>query len=1162
MVGVTKNANTKKWTVVLASLFAAGILGATLYFGGPGASSSGNAPIVILDPDELPGRSNPGQEGTVTKGQGIKITIQQPGRELELTADSLEPIEGGSNFVENPVVRVFFEGREQHMELRADRGTVYMPADNPKSGRMMGNVFLTLFEPPVVGSVPDWDDISQVVMHLRLDDADFDLERGEIYSRSPLDLYTPTSEFHGVGLRLVFNQVRNRLEHLRIDKGDFLRVYQGSSQMVADATEAPQQPAVEAAKKPGAQNTEMAASKPKSADQAATGGVAKVKPAQPKAAASQDVAQFYEATFEDDIQIDTVNNAYSLRGDLLSLLFGVESEPESTTPGGRGKRNKDPLGGLGLARPSSALPMSVAQALTSSNSASLTEISRDALVSITAKGPEDVVLRWSGPMVIRPNPNKPDELIDAKDLHARLSGDKATLWTQDGATVSGGALAYTRASEHIFVQRGPRLPVELISPGQGTMVGGDLFVDGLKGQGQMKGPVQLTGDRQWVGGGEVLSQTGQNALAGDVPQDAEEDVKLYATADGGMNFVMFPRTPEAPEASGAAVEPANKTSAKADSGRNSSMGDPFGGKALKRVELFENVRVVDPRMTAESEQLTLLFKPQSDGGQAGDGESRLSRVTAKGDVSVMVMDEAEERPLWISSDWLSLGLLDTSADQTVLDRLLAEGDVTVSSDQLLLDTQRLDAQFVQNGTNANGKTDTALGLTHAYGGVQAVIETQKPGEPVQVASLAGDRLALEPAEEVLTALGGLDTPAILSHKGSELAGPVVRLDGLGRQASVWGAGSGRVPMQDEIPEAIDKISDDAALADGTDKTSSSNGVFLTTWTRGMAVSEGGAYGAVMGDAKGMKKSPLESSEMAGELLRLDLESEPNRGPMWSAVDAAEKQARAEQPFGGGLKRVVAIGKGKVFGQQLADTDGQAEQPVSRLWIEGPRIVADILQETLTVPDAGFMLIEDYSELAGAGSGNPVLDAASGTGVAAAPVVADQAAEATRKSDKVELTGQGATTLTWKDRMVLDASTNDATLEGGVVMTHAPLLPNGTLDYENKAKLFCDLLKVDMVETGGLAVWTSDEASQPEIRHIACDHNVEVQYGPQRVNADYLRYTAAEEVVWFTADPGRRVRFDDVERGTGLANRWVKWSLPTNTFVGQPVGPTIVPIRGE
>lgn len=1140
MVGVTQNANTKKWTVVLASVLAAGILGVTLYFGGPGSSSSGNAPIVILDPDELPGQSNPGQEGTVTKGRGIKITMQQPGRELELTADSLEPIEGGSNFVENPVVRVFFEGREQHMELRADRGTVYMPADNPKSGRMMGNVFLTLFQPPAAGSVPDWDDIDQVVMHLRLDDADFDLERGEIYSRSPLDLYTPTSEFHGVGLRLVFNQVRNRLEHLRIDKGDFLRVYQGPEAAVADAgVSAEEQAAAETDPIPGGQKPDEAARKPGPVDQVAAAQVGNVKPDQPKAVATQDDAQFYEATFEDDIRIDTVNNAYSLRGDLLSLLFGVESESEDGTAG---QRSKDPLGGLGLARPSSASPMAVARALTSSNSASLTEISRDALASITAQGPEDVVLRWSGPMVIRPNPNKPDELIDDKDLHVRLSGGKATLRTQDGATVTGGALAYTRASEHIFVERGPRLPVELVSPGQGTMVGGDLFVDGLKGLGQMAGPVQLTGDRQWVGGGEVLSQTDLNALEGDAREDETDAVKLYATADGGMNFVMFPR----------AAEPADKTNQKAGSANNTSMGDPFGGKALKRVELFENVRVVDPRMTAESEQLTLLFKPKPGAEQTGDGESRLSRVTAKGDVSVMVIDEAEERPLWISSDWLSLGLLDTATDQTVLDRLLAEGDVTVSSDQLLLDTQRLDARFVQNGTGANGKTNTALGLTHAYGGVQAVIETQKPGEPVQAASLSGDRLALEPANEVLTALGALDQPAVLSHKGSELSGPVVRLDGLGRQAAVWGPGSGRVPIQDQEADSVEDA----------EANNSSDGVFLTTWSRGMAVSEGDAYGAVMGEAKGMKKSPLESSEMAGALLRLDLEPEPNRGPMWSAVDAAEKEARAEQPFGGGLKKVIAIGKGKVFGQQLAATHGVVEQPVSRLWIEGPRIVADILQETLTVPDAGFMLIEDYSDLAKVGSGNPVLDAASGTGAAVAPVVADQAADQARKNDKAEMTGQGATTLTWKDRMVLDASTNDATLEGGVVMTHAPLLPNGTLNYENKAKLFCDLLKVDMVETGGLAVWTSDEASQPEIRHIACDHNVEVHYGPQRVNADYLRYTAADEVVWFTADPGRRVRFEDVDRGTGLSNRWVKWSLPTNTFTGQPVGPTIVPIRGE
>ncbi len=418
------------------SLAAAGALGLLVYLGGPGATGGNGDGVRIVQPgEEATGLGDP----NAIRVEAADFFVTTDDRETRFVADRIDPIDGQPfRFeVEQPVARTYFKDTQQFLEVRAARGNLYAPGNDPQSGRFIGNVAVTLYAPAPNpdGSVspPDWDAPDDAVMHVLLQEAEFDLQLGTLASRSPMDLYTRDAEFHGVGLQLTFNERRNQLAFLRIDRGDFLRIHRPETlddNKPATPRRTPSDP------------TRLADDEPDASP-----------PQRPRVASNesppQDVdkpAQFYEATFEDNIRIASLDNAFSGRGDTMQLLFGID--PDDADDG--------LYNGLGL-RPTAPSPRTrVAAHLSSARTTTTTQSA--GMPAITPTGPRDVEIRWDGPLVVVPRPNQPNELLNASDYSLQLTGRPASLLTADGDTVDGQLIAYDKLRQRVRVVGDPPPP--------------------------------------------------------------------------------------------------------------------------------------------------------------------------------------------------------------------------------------------------------------------------------------------------------------------------------------------------------------------------------------------------------------------------------------------------------------------------------------------------------------------------------------------------------------------------------------------------------------------------------------------------------------------------------------------------------------------------------
>lgn len=135
-----------------------------------------------------------------------------------ISFDSQTPIGQGRYDTVNPRAWVHMKDGS-YLHIRADEGRFYAPDEQrPQSGVMRGNVVVRLFDP--APQRPADDAVAPIVA--RLNFLSFDTEYGALWTDEPLAITTPEIEFRANDLRLVINQVQERIELLEVRRGERL----------------------------------------------------------------------------------------------------------------------------------------------------------------------------------------------------------------------------------------------------------------------------------------------------------------------------------------------------------------------------------------------------------------------------------------------------------------------------------------------------------------------------------------------------------------------------------------------------------------------------------------------------------------------------------------------------------------------------------------------------------------------------------------------------------------------------------------------------------------------------------------------------------------------------------------------------------------------------
>lgn len=211
--------------LAVATVFA-GVVGFFVWRGVQGPSGTAPPAPPLAGSPEVASGEDPSQV-QVGRARGANLEFadkRDPTRvAARLQSRSTEPLPERRYAMEEPEAWVFLrDGRTLH--VRADRARVYQPQRDqaPESGTMSGNVVVSLFEPRSNGS-PVVIGVDRPVLTARSPTLTFDLNLGEVSTTDRLVVRTDELEFTGTGFKAIFNEIRERPELVEVRRGESIR---------------------------------------------------------------------------------------------------------------------------------------------------------------------------------------------------------------------------------------------------------------------------------------------------------------------------------------------------------------------------------------------------------------------------------------------------------------------------------------------------------------------------------------------------------------------------------------------------------------------------------------------------------------------------------------------------------------------------------------------------------------------------------------------------------------------------------------------------------------------------------------------------------------------------------------------------------------------------
>lgn len=386
---------------------------------------------------------NEGGFGASTDGRLQFADKKDPARlQAELAYATLDPLGGGYYKLGRPKAWIYFrDGRVLY--LQADAGRFRMPgrAQRPESGDLTGGVLWRMFNPH---TTPDGKKDLTRPIDIEKDtplligytpSASFDATLLEISSDDPVSISWATGTFEADGLLVRLNELRERIEVLKTGKGQI----HASAQSELGPKQKPAPPALAAdapTKPPASTPAEQPASKPtttlaKSDAESAPPSAFVGPPKPPKEALYRclvtenvTLSQRGRSLTSDTLEIfaRTLDNRLPANA-IAPLAFAgqlatpADSKPQPS-PASAGEAPKAP------AAPHKPEPASEPSAIPAPKP--VIASSTPEPKPMYAHTPDDIVLAWSGPMVITPAQADPlpKLLAGGNDIGVRFSTER------------------------------------------------------------------------------------------------------------------------------------------------------------------------------------------------------------------------------------------------------------------------------------------------------------------------------------------------------------------------------------------------------------------------------------------------------------------------------------------------------------------------------------------------------------------------------------------------------------------------------------------------------------------------------------------------------------------------------------------------------------------
>ncbi|MEN0019996.1 MAG: hypothetical protein AAF747_03825 [Planctomycetota bacterium] len=607
----------------------------------------------ILSGADLSGGNTGGPGSGVVTGDGLRIESVDPNDPervaMRIVAERADPDGSDRLRVTKPVAWIYAKNGSSVM-VRSDSGTLVMPqgGTEPESGTLVGDVVIQQF-PPMQGQPDPATDEAE--MTLRTPWLAFDLLVSEVWTRDEdlVRVTAPGVEFAGSDLRMTVSEVREQIEVLRVERGEYLRLTEMPS------GDAAQTPATTAGADQPAAVADAAASRaqPQAIDNAGDGEVVAIEA---PVEIEEPIETFYRLTFEDEVLLNQGSRV--MQGDRLTLfarLVDNELAPGAIAELSPAQRDAEPEPTpVESPRETSAAPATVATPDAPASTDQPMTLEDEAPTTFASAEPEpadSVELRWSGPMELRPLDTRPAELA-TDEVMGRMTAERSglVLLADSVSSTEGRATAaeYYGTQARIILAGTAGRGVELAAPGQGVLRVGRLEYD-------------LLADRAYVAGPGDLETADADA---NVAWDQSADFTFVRTAgDDGEQF-------ELREAFCVGNAEAGRSGASIQAGSLRALFEPtpFADlPAMSRLIAIGDVRVDDGRAaTGTTGRLDVEFESRADRSDPDP-----VAILATGNA------EFEARGDRIRGDYISADLMRTADDDLTVTRLQASGEVEV-----------------------------------------------------------------------------------------------------------------------------------------------------------------------------------------------------------------------------------------------------------------------------------------------------------------------------------------------------------------------------------------------------------------------------------------------------------------------------------------------------
>jgi hypothetical protein len=1093
-----------------ATVLAAAVLLATFLGDTPNLPTGREA-----TPDIAPGPQTPGvtaqdlrrtpakpEDGPIATGQ-YQVERLDRGKLWQFWGDRVTPLPQGLMRVDAPGMRMHMEPWRV-LQITAVRGMFVAPGNQPRSGDFEGDVVVTLYESPDA-SRPNLDDDSpHVKLRLYLDEAAFDVEMGQIDSNSPVHLTGPAVDFVGNGLRINYNDRRNRIERLEVATGEMLRIKprEAREQPARDRDDA--QPLV--ALPPGAPRASREPQPPtprqerqrqreeRQREQAAA------EPQPPQG------PQFYRATFENDVRVHSASG--TITAQTMEVYFSLEDDDD--TPGVTARRQTQPIVSSPREEPSHQtthigphLPWHLRLLTLTLAQVQEMRLPQTRHPTLAPVADDDVIITWSGRLIVSPEAGKPAGLAgpeDRKVVFRAAPTRPVEIVTPRGDTATAAVVEYTEQSQRVAMAASDEHPLAVHSVELGNLRGVSLQIDQSAGTGYVIGPGELVG---------IDGQAGDGDAAGE----------LRIVWAERLDMTLYPHTPAG------------------DSDRNTST-------SLRTADFRGDVKVEHPQFDLTAQRLAVLLSSPAAVNQGS--RQGLERIDAAGDVHVVAHGDGDADALAIDAQTLRIDMAATADGRSVPTSMAARDRVKVVRPGQTLWANRLDVGLGvdEGGDDAAGRV--AVRTLRAEDNVR--VDLASPGES-GVAALAHVLIA-DAVKGEAELFGHASAPARLMREDGELTGQRIVLFENSQQAHVPGPGTltfvagQRGEQADAQPTHLNVV-----------------------WTQAMRYDDHAGTAVFVGDVVAATSSQRDRTRLTARELHLEFFDETPSGDA-AATDAmggllggnrAIRKLTATSQADDSAAEAVFL---------AMSYDGPPDDPAShmdtRFRLAGPSIVFTNPDERVTVTGKGTMLIEDYRGVDVQAQARPApVEASPPTAAATAgattpgstppipsslrPTRTVPQAERPAQDRPVFLTGKGQTLFTWTGSLQLDAANNDMLISDNVVMLHR------SPDRTSTVQLNCDRLAADQEPGGGLSVWLGGDAPKPQMRTVKADGNVRIREGSTLILADHAHYDGKSEYVDIFCDARRLVTVQDDDEPLGqLTARKLRWLLPTNRF--EVIGP--------